>query len=201
MENNLLIIFVRNPVIGKVKTRLARSVGPARALEIYKILMDQTRQITGEVKSDKVVYYSDHNETGDIWEDQEFQKRVQTGKDLGSRMMNAFEEMFSAGYDRIVIIGNDCFDLTTKIVNQAFDNLESSEVVVGPAQDGGYYLLGMKKLHREFFINKSWGTSTVLADTIQDIRDKELHYRLLPQLSDVDEEQDLHILYAALNQF
>jgi uncharacterized protein len=188
---NLLILFYRNPELGKVKTRLAKTLGDEKALAIYLRLAAHTREITQDLPYNKVVYYSHFADTEDAWANFIFQKKVQQGNDLGEKMQNAFAEGFKNGYTSICIIGTDCLELTSKIIKQAFDQLETHDTVIGPAKDGGYYLLGMKKLIPELFQNKNWSTDTVAKDTINDFKRLELSFAQLPALTDVDEEKDL----------
>ncbi|MBX0332518.1 TIGR04282 family arsenosugar biosynthesis glycosyltransferase [Pontibacter sp. HSC-14F20] len=191
-EKNLLMLFVRNPELGKVKTRLAASVGPETALDIYLHLLRHTRDITQHLPMDKLVYYSEKVEQDDLWPAQLYLKKRQHPEgDLGEKMEKAFREAFAEGYASVVIIGSDCRQLTSEIINQAFEALKTHEVVIGPALDGGYYLLGMKRLHPEFFQNKRWSTEHVFPDTLHDIERLHLSHTLLPALSDVDELEDL----------
>lgn len=190
-DKNLLMLFVRNPELGKVKTRLAASVGPETALDIYLHLLRHTRDITQDLSMDKRVYYSERVEEEDLWPNEHYQKKVQPAGDLGGKMRAAFEAAFSEGYTSVVIIGSDCHQLTSEIINQAFEELKTHEVVIGPALDGGYYLLGMKRLYLDFFQNKRWSTEHVFPDTIADIERLHLSHTLLPYLSDIDELEDL----------
>lgn len=187
----LLIIFYKNPVLGKVKTRLAATLGDEKALAIYLQLAHHTQQICKTIAVDKVVYYSDYIDTADFWEATHFKKEVQRGETLGERMVNAFAQSFQNDYQQVCIIGTDCLELTTNVLLQAFDDLIKKEIVLGLAKDGGYYLLGMKKIHESFFYNKKWSTHTVGHDTLQDILYQKNSYSLLPLLSDVDVENDL----------
>lgn len=188
---NLLIIFYRNPELGKVKTRLAATVGDAKALAIYLALTTHTRMISESLSMDKIVFYSHHVDTEDNWSNAHYLKQVQHGNDLGERMRNAFQYGFQSGYDSICIIGTDCFELTSNILCNAFERLLSNDTVIGPAHDGGYYLLGMKTIYPEFFSNKIWSTDTICELTLSDIKKRDLSYELLPTLHDVDEEKDL----------
>src|SRR4051812_9764031 len=108
-----LIIFIRNPVLGQVKTRLAKTLGDEQTLSIYKELLRHTHAITQKLPFDKYVFYADGITKGDIWENYIYNKLVQTGNDLGARMQAAFELLFSKGYQHICIIGSDCYELTT----------------------------------------------------------------------------------------
>ncbi len=187
----LLILFYRNPELGKVKTRLAKDVGNEKALAIYKSLCQHTLQITQTLSCDKAIYYSHEVDQRDLWLDSIYSKKVQTGSDLGERMSNAFAESFAAGYESICIIGTDCLELTAEILDQSFAELEISDTVIGPARDGGYYLLGMKQFHPDFFQNKTWSTDNVYSETIRDFENKALSYSILPLLRDIDEIKDL----------
>lgn len=191
MNAELLIVFYRNPEIGKVKSRLAATIGEEKALAVYLKMAAHTRCVSSCVDVDRVVYYSEYVDTEDNWLNEIFEKSVQMGVDLGEKMKHAFEASFNKGYESVCIIGTDCPDLTEDIVKQAFEALNKHDIVIGPAKDGGYYLLGMKKLHPQFFSNKRWSTDSVFTDTVRDIRQAALRYYLLPELSDVDEEKDI----------
>lgn len=189
MNKNLLLIFTRNPELGKVKTRLAKKVGDTTALEIYKFLLQRTKDISSKVNADKAVYYSIKIREHDIWETAIYQKHQQIGEDLGIRMQNAFTNGFETGYEKVIIIGSDLYDLSSEDIENAFHQLNFNDVVLGPAEDGGYYLLGMKKLHSQVFYNKHWGTATVQKDTLRDLQDKKVF--LLETLNDVDVFEDI----------
>lgn len=186
-----MIIFYRNPVPGKVKTRLAATVGNARALDIYLKLAEHTKSISQNLQVDRIVYYSENIEDEDIWSNGQFQTRIQSGTDLGERMASAFHESFTSGYSSVCIIGTDCFELTSSILEEGFDKLQSYDAVIGPAKDGGYYLIGMNFLYPEFFKNKLWSSDSVCERTISDFEVLNLRYFQLPVLTDVDEENDL----------
>jgi rSAM/selenodomain-associated transferase 1 len=190
-SKNILIIFYRNPELGKVKTRLAKTLGDEKALAIYLKLSSHTRAITENLAIDKVIYYSNFVDTEDAWPNTTFQKKLQNGNDLGEKMNNAFVEGFQSGYERVCIIGTDCLELSKGIIQQAFDQLVCYDAVIGPAKDGGYYLLGMKKPMPELFENKTWSSDTVATDTIQNFKDLRVSFNQLQVLTDVDEEKDL----------
>lgn len=192
-QDRHLIIFIKNPVLGKVKTRLAAGIGDEKALEIYRQLLEITRKAALKVDCTRHVFYSDEIEN-DEWDNDKFNKFVQEGSALGERMKNAFEQAFALGATEALIIGSDCPQLTPEIINDAFYLLNENDLCVGPAKDGGYYLLGMKELHPYLFKNKEWSTDSVLEDTIVDLMEHRLSYGRLPQLSDVDTIYDLHLL-------
>ena len=189
MSKNLLIVFTRNPELGKVKTRLAKTVGNAIALKIYTFLLERTRDIAVQVSADKAVYYSVKVRENDIWDANNFQKHQQVGEDLGIRMLHAFKNGFKAGYEKVMIIGSDLYDLTAETIENAFIALKDNEVVIGPAEDGGYYLLGMNSLEEKVFKNKKWGTETVRKNTLEELKDKKVF--LLGELNDVDVFEDI----------
>jgi uncharacterized protein len=191
----LLMIFAKNPMLGKVKTRLARDIGEAKALEVYLKLLTHTSIISSAIPQDKRVFYSDFIPELDVYFDKtHFQKRLQVGDTLGNRMKNAFADSFADGYSSVVIIGSDCPELNQDILLSAFELFSNYDVVIGPATDGGYYLLGTRLWLPEIFENKNWSTETVLSDTIQDLNRLNIKYALLPYLSDVDEEKDLTLM-------
>ena len=189
MSKNLLLIFTRNPELGKAKTRLAKTIGEEKALEIYILLLQKTREITENLACDKAVYYSVKVRDNDLWDASIFQKHQQLGEDLGVRMENAFKKGFEEGYENIVIVGSDLFDITSNHINEAFEKLNTNDVVIGPAEDGGYYLLGMTKNHPAIFKNKEWGTSSVRKDTLEDLKNNKVY--LLNELNDIDVYDDL----------
>lgn len=192
MQNKkALLLFTKNPELGKCKTRLAKTIGDVKALEIYIKLLEHTREIVIPVDVDKFVFYSETIEREDDWDNAVFQKRIQNGDDLGQKMQNAFRDLFQLNYDSVCIIGSDCYELNSETINQSFIALESKDVVIGPTYDGGYYLLGMKKLHAALFENKNWSTETVYSDTITDFEQLGLSYSNLVKLTDIDEEKDL----------
>ncbi|WP_028377509.1 TIGR04282 family arsenosugar biosynthesis glycosyltransferase [Leeuwenhoekiella sp. MAR_2009_132] len=188
-SDRALLIFTRNPELGKVKTRLAGGVGDEAALEIYKFLLAHTVSITTGLTADKQVFYSEKIRSGDFWDDDKFTKKLQHGKDLGERMNKAFAQAFRAGYKKVIIIGSDMYDLSQQDLEKAFALLDDHDFVVGPAEDGGYYLLGMTFLKPELFQDKTWGTETVLKDTLADL--KEESFILLPTRNDVDYYEDI----------
>jgi uncharacterized protein len=186
---NALIIFVRNPVLGKVKTRLAATIGDEKTLQIYVHLLLHTKEIAQNITATKFVFYADHINEDDIWSG--YEKRLQQGNDLGERMKNAFEEVFSAGFKNVCIIGSDCFELSSDTLHEAYENLDSCKIVVGPANDGGYYLLGMQLPVKDVFADIAWSTENVFAQTIEKINQQKLTCYLLPYLNDIDDEGDL----------
>lgn len=188
-HENLLLIFTRNPELGKCKTRLASSVGDKTALAIYIFLLEHTVSVTRELNVTKQVYYSEAIREDDLWHPVIYHKKIQLGSDLGERMANAFKAGFKAGYKKIVIIGSDLYDLSSKDLEEAFKMLQANDFVLGPASDGGYYLLGMTHFIPDIFKNKDWGTSRVLEDTLANLKNKNVY--LLETKNDVDVLEDI----------
>ncbi|HMG14641.1 MAG TPA: TIGR04282 family arsenosugar biosynthesis glycosyltransferase [Saprospiraceae bacterium] len=190
MDNNVLIIFIKNPVLGKVKTRLANAIGEEKALIIYAELLDITRNQVLDLPFKKYLFYSEFIDGNDHWPEDIFTKEVQSGADLGKRMCNAFRHVLSNA-SKAVIIGSDCPELSSQVIEKAFFLLDSNDVVIGPSSDGGYYLLGMKALHIDLFSGISWSSSEVLSSSITKLEMAALSYSLLEVLDDIDQVEDL----------
>ena len=186
-----VLIFAKNLIYGEVKTRLAATVGNDVAFSIYKKLLQYTKEITKKIIADKIVFYSNNIEEKDIWKSTIYKKQLQSGNHLGERMQNAFDHAFKNRYEEVLIIGTDCFELTSPIIEMAFSQLKHHDIVIGPATDGGYYLLGMKSLYPLLFENIEWSTNTVFKKTIAACNQLSLTYYVLLELNDVDEEKDL----------
>ena len=185
---NGLIVFARKPVLGKVKTRLAATIGEIRALEIYKKLLIHTKAVAKEASCESFAFLTEIDKD-DFWE--EFSCQIQSGETLGDRMQEAFSLLFDKGFHHCIIIGSDCPSLKKEIINNAFDKLKINDIVIGAAEDGGYYLLGMKNLHSLLFKNKKWSTESVFKQTLIDINQLGLTYHTMPILNDLDEEKDI----------
>ena len=188
-ETDLLLIFTRNPELGKCKTRLAAKIGDDAALEVYKFLLKRTVAFTRSLDCGKFVYYSEDIWENDIWDNQLYQKKLQQGDDLGKRMENAFKDGFDSDFKKIIIIGSDMYDLSQTDLEVAFSTLDTHDYVIGPAEDGGYYLLGMKVENPKLFQDKEWGTASVLSDSLKDLAKENLF--LLPEKNDVDHYEDI----------
>ncbi len=160
-----IIVFIKNPELGKVKTRLAASVGDQKALEIYIRLLNHTRKILMNIEGVKqYVFYANYIDENDQWKEDVFDNRIQKGTDLGKRMSCAFEEVLME-CDKAIIIGSDCAEMTSEHIYKAIKKLNDSNVVIGPSLDGGYYLLGMDHYYPELFKGIEWSTDTVFYRT------------------------------------
>ena len=182
-------------IAGRTKTRLAATIGNEKALFVYKQLISITTNVLINLPFDKLIYYSEFIPL-DI-EDKEIETAAKTlvliqhGNDLGARMLNSFSDQFKIGYSRLIIIGTDCPGLNSELLLNAFNALESHDIVIGPAADGGYYLLGMSKLYPELFEGVEWSTSKVYGQTVDIISKLGLSFSLMPVLRDLDNENDL----------
>jgi rSAM/selenodomain-associated transferase 1 len=186
-----LIIFVKNPVPSQVKTRLARSIGNQQAADVYTYLLAHTRRVTSGLKEVQcLVYYADAVNGSDLWEGANYEKRTQQGANLGERMAGAIVEAIERGFSKVVIIGSDCLEIGEEHIRQAFRHLDEVDLVIGPASDGGYYLLGMKMLHPNLFEGIAWSSDEVLKATLTKSKAQGLSHRLLEVLSDVDDLED-----------
>lgn len=190
-NERLLVIFSKNPVAGKVKTRLAASIGPERALEVYEQLRSLTEKATATIEAQRAVFYSDFIPGNDLFLTAGTQAWLQEGDDLGERMHRAFLKAFSLGFSRVALIGTDCPELSPEIVNMAFRKLDRCDVVLGPALDGGFYLVGVQRPFPELFLGRKWSTPVVLNDSLDIIGKHRNSCELLPPLSDIDTIDDL----------
>ncbi|MBT8326952.1 MAG: TIGR04282 family arsenosugar biosynthesis glycosyltransferase [Bacteroidia bacterium] len=185
-STNLVIVFVKNIKMGKVKTRLAKTIGDEAAFQVYNKLVNITEQATEKLTIDRRIYFSDAI-VDSKWPNDS--KEVQRGKDLGERMLNAFIEGFNDGYKNIVLIGSDLPDISSVIIENAFAQLKNNDVVFGPAEDGGYYLVGMSKTHRQIFKNKPWSQPNLLKITLDELKENDV--AILEILNDIDTLEDL----------
>jgi len=191
MPKALLLIFVKHPIPGQVKTRLAATLGNEKALAIYQDLLTYTLKLSQKLDVDKAVFYGNEVPMEDLWQAVGYRRFIQQGEDLGSRMQQAFAWGFEQGYERIVIVGSDCAQLTASHVQTAFELLANHDAVIGPAEDGGYYALGLSKMQASLFQGKVWSTSEVFRDCVRELVNAQQSFALLPTLSDIDFEEDL----------
>ncbi|NGP88677.1 TIGR04282 family arsenosugar biosynthesis glycosyltransferase [Fodinibius halophilus] len=190
-QKNVLVVFVKNPEVGKVKTRLAKTVGADVACRVYHQLLQLTRQRAKKITCARQLWYSDYIDHNDEWNEDYFEKKLQQGNGLGERMSHAFQHAFSEGFEQVVLIGSDCAELKEKHLRKAFRTLQNVDVVIGPSKDGGYYLLGMKEYLPGLFENIEWSTSQVFKETIYRIKKLDMTYEVLSELNDIDTEKDL----------
>lgn len=211
--NNLLIIFVKYPQPGRVKTRLAKNIGKQNAADIYRLFVEAALKRTKDKNSKRIVFYTPQDKGKEIKEwlvpsfkgirkdyplglgSDGLEFRPQKGRDLGERLFNAFRlSMESSPARRILAIGTDSPLIDRKVANTAFRALETKQCVLGPALDGGYYLIGLSSLKKEVFKGISWGTKKVFAQTLKRLKMLKMSYSLLDTSFDVDRHKDIAYL-------
>jgi uncharacterized protein len=196
VTKNALILFLKYPERGAVKTRLAGTLGNDLTFELYQCFLKDISAILTKVKAEKIIVYSgpEHVSFSDF---PGLQCLRQRGADIGERMYFAFLDVFAQGFERCVLIGSDIPDLPAVLVNDAFDKLGSADVVLGPGTDGGYYLVGCKQgsLRQGIFSNIPWSTALVFSETLERIDESGLESAMLSQWSDIDDYDDLKIFY------
>jgi uncharacterized protein len=190
-KKQCLIIFVRYPELGQVKTRIGNQIGNGKTLAIYNELLSHTFGIVAHLQCKKYIFAIG---PPDIPLNLDFEHQVmqQKGNDIGERMQNSFNQMFREGFSKIVLIGSDIYELTTAIITDAFHKLDEVECTIGPANDGGYYLLGLAREIPSIFDDIMWSSEHTLDQTIRQINLKGLTYQLLPKLNDVDTLEDIY---------
>jgi len=191
VSDNLLIVFVKNPELGRVKTRLAKSIGDEEALAVYLKLLSHTYNVTERVSCDVAIYYGKYVDSEDYWDNKHYKKVVQRGASLGERMHHAINENLITGYKKVCLIGSDIYEISAQVIEKAFEKLDNKDVVIGPAKDGGYYLIGMKKPNSRIFDIKNWSTPNVFSETVNLIEEEGLTYGQTALLNDIDELEDL----------
>ncbi|HET8828999.1 MAG TPA: TIGR04282 family arsenosugar biosynthesis glycosyltransferase [Pelobium sp.] len=191
MSKEAIIIFLKYPELGRSKTRLAATVGDKNALKVYNELLNHTYLITKDLNADKYLFYDKFSGNKMPWGDDLYFTAYQKESDLGGRMHDAFEQLFAKGYQRILIIGSDCFELGQNIIEGALEALKTNDVVIGPAKDGGYYLLGLNKTIPQLFTNIPWSTDEVFQMTTNILESLGIQYATTPTLSDIDTIDDL----------
>ena len=193
---NLLIVFVKYPEPGRVKTRLAAGIGDTAAADVYRSLVALTMErIAPSVPQvyDRIVYADPARslERYRNWLTGAEGFAVQTGDSLGERMRTAFLDSFACGYRKVCLIGSDCPDVSATLIEEAFSLLDGCDAVLGPACDGGYYLVALTRDIEQIFTGIDWGTDRVMQQTLARLDTARVSRRMLPRLRDVDRAEDL----------
>lgn len=194
MNQNVLVIFAKYPEAGKVKSRLAQTIGGANAASAYKTMVEivvrNTKPCNGEYE--RVLYYDppELREKFQSWLQMSHQQ-PQSGDNLGDRMKKALSQALTEA-KLAVLIGTDCIDVDRSLILKAFQELEEADLVLGPAKDGGYYLIGCKQVYPELFIGIDWSTECVLSQTLQIAKNSNLYVSLLPELEDIDTSEQYY---------
>lgn len=194
-----LIIFTRYPEPGKTKTRLISTLGPEGAATLQKQMTEHTlaqaRALKGLLPLSIEVYFAGGDRhLMESWLGTDLSYQYQSQGNLGARMAKAFESAFKVNMDRVVTIGTDCPSLDVQLLAKAFQELHQHDLVLGPAIDGGYYLIGLRRSIPELFGEINWGTAEVLQQTVGAAENLDLSIALLTPLADVDRPEDLSIL-------
>lgn len=196
MNRECLIVFTRYPEPGKAKTRLIPVLGEDGASNLHRQMTEHTLSQVRELQSDRATRVEVYFTGGDQqlmedWLGADIIYQPQGEGDLGQRMKSAFQTAFAAGMEGVAIVGTDCPGLDAKIMAQAFEQLNGHDLVLGPAMDGGYYLIGLRRVIPELFAGINWGTSEVREKTVAIAISLGLAVAYLPPLFDVDRPEDL----------
>ena len=189
-----LVLFIKYPEARKVKTRLGAEVGFEFAAELYRLFIQQTFDLAQNCSAEKVfVAFEPAERKLDFAEfvPKKFTIFPQEGKNLGERMLNAFKDAFARGYKNVAILGSDSPTLPLENINEAFEKLRKSDLVLGPAEDGGYYLIGLTHDHPGLFDNIEWSSNSVMQATIERAEKLRLQYKLLSVWYDIDTKKTL----------
>lgn len=193
-----LIIFTRYPEPGKTKTRLIPALGTEGAANLQRQMTEHTLSQVKQLQKTSAISCEVRFAGGNLqlmqdWLGYDIAYQLQGEGDLGSRMAQSFYNAFQSGAEKAITIGTDCPDVDAKILADAFAQLHQCDLVLGPALDGGYYLIGLQRPLPELFINIDWGTSQVLQQTIDTAQTLNLLVNYLPLLADIDRPEDLPI--------
>ena len=188
-----LAIFARLPIPGEVKTRLSPAVPPELSALLYLAMLTDAFEVAMGAGAERVDVFwaSVGNQAPDLAVPQGVAVRHQQGADLGERLAAAFAELLPDPADRAVVIGADCPDLHPAVIRQAFAALDDHDLVLGPARDGGYYLIGLRRPAPALFDRVSWGTDRVFAQTLEWAERGGLRVATLGVLADIDTSEDL----------
>jgi len=194
VNKNLLIMFVKEPVEGFVKTRLAKTLGDEKTLVLYKHFVNDLINTLKNSKFEfKLCVYPNNKLINEVFGD--YNNFIQEDGDLGVKMQKAFQSQFTLGYEKIILIGSDTPHIPKHYFDETFAMLESKEIVIGPSLDGGYYLIAFNKksFNTDLFKNITWSTDIVLKQTLEKTTTDKVH--LLNILNDIDTQEDLEDFY------
>lgn len=197
-KNCKIIFFVKTPIAGNVKTRLAIDIGGDNAVELYKAFVNDILDILKVSGFDFIIFFTPADSLDCIksFIGNNYVFYAQDGNNLGEKMANAFKKVFDDETEMAILIGSDTIDITSDDLKVAFDTLCSYDMVLGPADDGGYYLIGFKKaaFQRSYFNNVRWSTQFAMEDTLKNINDS-CSFKLLEKKRDIDTITDLKFVY------
>jgi rSAM/selenodomain-associated transferase 1 len=199
-HNALILFFVKHPEPGGVKTRLAASIGPEKASELYRnFVLDTLEKLKSLGTPFRICFYPVLRKASFInWLGGEYEYAPQQGRDLGERMKAAFIDAFGQGFKRLILIGSDCPDLPLSFLKESLENFNTHDAVIGPDVDGGYYLIGFRDeaFSPPIFEGMDWGTHVVFEKTLAILKGQNRRVHILPPWSDVDTLEDLKGLFS-----
>lgn len=190
-KSNAVIVFLKDPVPGEVKTRIGQTLGMDNAAIIYRKLVEKTKEVLIDFPADIWMFVNKSPERFQPWREDNCYIDIQSDGDLGNKMLHAFHKIQDR-YEYTVLIGTDCPQLDSDILWSAFEALENHHLVLGPAHDGGYYLIGSKCIHPDLFNDIPWSSEVVLQKTLEKAKQLKLSVVQLQQLRDVDDINDVH---------
>lgn len=195
-SRDCLIIFVKYPQAGRVKTRLAKSIGEENAARLYRALVETLLRRTQGNKFRRIIFYSPCGKEKEMrgWLGEDFIFAPQKGRGLGERLAGAFRFAFRNGATRVIAIGSDSPTLDKKLIAEAFGKLKDARCVIGPALDGGYYLIGLSSWLEGIFKGIRWSTESVLIQTIARLKQFKIRHILLGKSFDIDSYHDIILL-------
>ena len=197
-DKQCILFFAKYPQVGQVKTRLAGDVGDEHAAELYKRFVLDMLSMLNNLETDIIIAVEPADACGSFsqWTGRQYRYVGQVGRNIGAKMKNAMEAAFEQGYDRVVLIGSDLPDLPSDFLGYALDALDRYDVVMGPAHDGGYYLVGFgrKSFLPEVFRGMTWGSNQVFTQTMNVLDQAGCRTHVLPEWYDIDTAADLQNL-------
>lgn len=188
--NRCIALFCRPSIPGQVKTRIAAAAGQAAALDVYRFLLENIGKVLEKTGEHVIVYSTEAQNAPELpWKEY----RIQKGEGLGERMYNAFVDLHREGFEHVVLCGSDIPGLTERILHEHLDALGSYDMTIGPASDGGYYLIGIAResLSRQVFDGLPWSTEKVFNETMERAAREGLRVYTGPELTDLDTVEDL----------
>lgn len=197
MKDKALILFTRVPLPGQTKTRLMPFLTAEECVGLHTVFLKDILQKVQQVDAALFVFYTPRDQEALLKQviGQQIPCMPQTGEDLGQRMKHAIGSVLRQGFQRVVLMGTDIPQICPETIEQAFDSLQNSEIVINPTLDGGYYLIGMKQEYDSIWQIERYGTNTVIRDTLQHLEREQLRTAVGPRYYDVDEKEDLSRLY------
>lgn len=200
--DNVLLIFLKYPRLGTVKTRLAKDIGKEKATLLYRLFIEAILTRTKDRNFLRFIFYTPREDKDKIenWIGYDLNIFPQKGIDLGERLSSAFKFTFEKGAKKVIAIGTDSPTIDKNIIQAAFENLKNRQCVLGPTSDGGYYLIGLSIYKQEIFKEIDWGTKKVFEQTKDRLKRSHISYGLLNESFDVDSINDLFILKQSLQE-